>query len=85
MQKPAVLQPKPELGHRLIDINAVKFKMGWRSDATVYAWIADRDFPRPLKGSDKCARWILAEIDAYIEKMPRGVNGANPAARRKAA
>ncbi len=84
MQTAALLTPKPELGHRLIDINEVKQKMGWRSDATVYSWIADRGFPKPLKGSAKCARWILAEVDRFIEALPRGVTGENPVKKKAA-
>lgn len=72
------------IGHVLIDIDAVKTKMGWKSDSTVYQYVSDRGFPRPKKGSRRNARWLLAQVDAYIEAMPEGAAGDNPAKKAAA-
>lgn len=72
-------------GHVLLDIDQVKAKMGWKSDDTIYDYIRERGFPRPLKASRKNSRWLLSEVDAYIEQLPRGATGANPVPKRKAA
>ena len=49
-----------------IGIDRVKAALDWRSDATVYQYIASRGFPRPIKGSRKCARWLVSEVNAWI-------------------
>ena len=72
------------LGHRLLTINEVKFKMGWRSNATVYEWVSDRGFPKPRNASGKCARWLLSEVDRFIEQLPEGRIGQNPVKRKAA-
>lgn len=71
------------VGIVLIPISEVKKKLALKSDSSVYAFCRRRGFPLPLKGSKKFARWVLAEVDAYIQAMPRGADGVNPA--RKAA
>ena len=76
--KPAAEPTSTDLG----DIEDVKQKMRWRSDATVYDWIKHRGFPKPLKGSRRCARWIMAEIDKFVSGLPRGASGGNPVQRR---
>lgn len=60
------------LGAVLLDINAVKAKMGWRSDSTPYEYIRRHGFPAPKKaGKHSAARWLLSEVDEYIARMPR--------------
>lgn len=55
-----------------LDIHEVMAKMGWRARSTVYDWIANRNFPKPRKGSARWMRWSEAEVDSYISQLPLG-------------
>lgn len=35
------------------------------SPATVWRWVAERDFPRPVRLSRGCTRWRLHEVEAW--------------------
>ena len=42
------------------------------SKATLYRRMREGGFPRPLKFSSNLNRWDRAEIDAYLDRLPRG-------------
>lgn len=39
--------------------------------ATIYDWMRDRDFPRPLKIGGRNVRWIAREVDTWLKEQPR--------------
>ena len=56
------------IGLVLIDLDETKAKVGARSDATIYDWIKHKGFPAPVKGSRRFARWVLGEVDDWIQE-----------------
>ena len=50
----------------LLDLDQTKAKVGAKSDATIYDWIKTKNFPSPVKGSRRFARWVRVEVDAWI-------------------
>lgn len=38
---------------------------------TIYRWMKEGDFPRPIKLGRRVALWDEAEIDAWLAKSPR--------------
>ena len=60
----------------LLDLEETKAKVGAKSDATIYQWIKDKNFPAPVKGSRRFARWVLAEVDAWILERIKERDGA---------
>jgi prophage regulatory protein len=49
----------------LIRLEQVKARTGL-SRSTLYAYIHDGRFPRPVTISDRCVAWVESEIDAWI-------------------
>jgi len=49
----------------LIRLEQVKTRTGL-SRSTLYAYINDGRFPRPVTISDRCVAWVETEIDAWI-------------------
>lgn len=47
-------------------IDRIKDALELDSDSTVYEWIQHRKFPRPIKLTDKCARWLVSEVNDWI-------------------
>lgn len=43
------------------------------SKATIYAWIKDDLFPRPIRVGKRAVRWIEKELVAWIKSRPRTV------------
>lgn len=54
----------------LIDADEVKAKIGLRSDSRLYELMkCDPAFPKPIKGSKRYSRFVLREVNAWIEKQ----------------
>lgn len=51
----------------LIDINAVKRQTGFRSTQTIYTKMNEEGFPRPISVGARTKRWILAEVESWIQ------------------
>ncbi|MGA0584615.1 MAG: helix-turn-helix transcriptional regulator [Castellaniella sp.] len=51
----------------LIDINAVKRQTGFRSTQTIYTKMNEEGFPRPISVGARTKRWIMAEVEAWIQ------------------
>lgn len=51
----------------LIDINAVKRQTGFRSTQTIYNKMDNEGFPRPIAAGIRTKRWILAEVESWIQ------------------
>jgi prophage regulatory protein len=68
---------------RLISAREVEQKIGLRRTA-LYERIAKGEFPKPVRVSDRCSRWVEQEIDAWIAALPRGV-GPRPGSAAKRA
>jgi prophage regulatory protein len=49
----------------LIRLEAVKARTGL-SRSTLYAYMRDGRFPRPVAISERCVAWIEGEIDVWI-------------------
>jgi predicted DNA-binding transcriptional regulator AlpA len=67
------------MNQRLITIQTVKDKTGYRSSASIYTKIAENKFPRPIKLNDGSGsnRWLETEIDGWISEqveVHRGVS-----------
>lgn len=59
----------------LIRLEAVKART-CLSRSTIYAYIQDGRFPRPIAISERCVAWIEAEIDGWIaERIARARQG----------
>ena len=41
-------------------------RVGNISRATLYRWMADRDFPHPVRLTQRCTGWDSAEVDRWI-------------------
>ena len=50
---------------RILRLKDVIHKTGL-SRSTIYAWIAEGNFPKPYKISERSVRWREGEIDAWI-------------------
>ena len=51
---------------KLLDLDGLADKGLKASDTTVWRWIRDRGFPKPVKIGLR-NHWVEAEIDQYIE------------------
>lgn len=51
---------------RLLKLSDVKLKTGL-SHTTIYRWMGDDRFPKPIKLSDACVRWLEQDLDRWIE------------------
>ena len=45
------------------------------SRSSIYRSMAEGDFPRPLKLSERSNRWLSSELDAWIAGRSRAVIG----------
>jgi prophage regulatory protein len=50
----------------LIDVKAVQ-RLTSIKRSTLYDWMREGRFPRPLVLSRKCSRWRLADVNAWLE------------------
>lgn len=48
-----------------IDIKKVKAIISV-STATIYRWVENEQFPKPVKLSVNCVRWNLADIEEWL-------------------
>lgn len=58
----------PHMFDRLINIKEVSYMMGLKR-ATIYKWINEGKFPRPLKVGEKASRWKRNEILEFISRL----------------
>ncbi|SDD32753.1 helix-turn-helix transcriptional regulator [Aquimonas voraii] len=49
---------------QFLPIRAVVRRLGV-CRSTVYRWIEDNGFPKPVSIGPNCARWVAAEVDAW--------------------
>ncbi|RUO63256.1 transcriptional regulator, AlpA family [Pseudidiomarina planktonica] len=54
-----------------------ELKMHYRmSKSTIYRWIKEDKFPRPVRFSERISRWPKSELDKWEEKnRSRQLNG----------
>ena len=55
----------------LLDLHQVK-QLLQMSRSSIYAAIADGDFPRPIRVQRRGVRWFANEIDDWVKSRPRG-------------
>jgi len=63
-------QLNPFASERLIDIKEVADITGLKR-ATIYKWIKESKFPKPLKLGEKASRWKLSSIMDWIGTLPQ--------------
>ncbi|OAI51720.1 hypothetical protein AYO46_07525 [Betaproteobacteria bacterium SCGC AG-212-J23] len=52
---------------KLIGLPTLKAKLDIKGNSTVYEWIRERGFPKQVSnGGGRFARWVEAEVDAWI-------------------
>ena len=55
---------------RLIDADEFMYKLGLRSESRFYELVkTDHNFPKPLKRGKRYSRWVLSEVDEYIQSL----------------
>jgi prophage regulatory protein len=52
---------------RILRLSDVKERTGL-SRSTIYLYISDGIFPRPINLGARCVGWLESEIDSWIEK-----------------
>lgn len=50
----------------MVDVKTLSRKVGV-SVPTLYRWIGELGFPRPIKLSARCSRWPMADVEEWIE------------------
>lgn len=50
----------------MVDVKTLSRTVGV-SVPTLYRWMSEQGFPRPIKLSARCSRWPMADIEAWIE------------------
>ncbi len=56
---------------QLLDLHQVK-QLLQMSRSSIYAAIADGDFPKPIRVGRRAVRWFANEIYTWVESRPRG-------------
>lgn len=51
----------------LLDINDVKHQTGIRSTQTIYTKMKTCGFPRPISIGNRSNRWILKEVEEWVQ------------------
>jgi prophage regulatory protein len=64
--KEATHQPQ-DTKERILRLSDVKERTGL-SRSTIYLYINDGVFPRPINLGARCVGWLESEIDGWIEK-----------------
>lgn len=59
-----------------IRLPAVKQMIGVSATSTIYGWIADGRFPRPVKLSARVAAWDLEAIEKWMADVRSGKTAA---------
>jgi prophage regulatory protein len=52
--------------NRMVDVKTLSRAVGV-SVPTLYRWMGELDFPRPIKLSARCSRWPMADVEEWIE------------------
>lgn len=55
----------PDIRRRFLRLDEVKARTGL-SRSTIYAYVQEGRFPRPVPISTRCVGWIEAELDDWI-------------------
>lgn len=55
------------IGTVLLTIQDVKNKTGYRSTQTIYTKMESEGLPRPISIGNRSKRWILAEVEAWVQ------------------
>ncbi len=45
------------------------------SRATIYRWMAEGSFPRPIKIGERANRWLSSDLSAWLASRSRAVIG----------
>lgn len=53
-------------GKKLLDLQSVEQLSGFKR-STIYARVAEKTFPPPVKLSSKASRWIASEVEAWLD------------------
>ena len=68
---------------RLLRISEVQARTSL-GRSTIYRWAAEGRFPAPVMLGGRVARWVEAEVEAWMrERLEKGRRGSVPAAGRK--
>ncbi len=59
----------------LLNIGDVKKQTGYRSTQTIYNKMANEGFPRPISIGDRSKRWLLSEVEAWVQDQIKKSRG----------
>lgn len=59
----------------LLNIGDVKKQTGYRSTQTIYNKMASEGFPRPISIGDRSKRWLLSEVEAWVQDQIKKSRG----------
>ena len=62
--------PAPTRPARLLRLSEVEARIGLKKSA-IYAGMATKSFPAPVRLGNRCVAWHEAEIDAWIASRSR--------------
>jgi predicted DNA-binding transcriptional regulator AlpA len=51
-----------------------KSMLGGVNRSTVYRWIKNEGFPKPIKLSPSCSVWSISEVQAWLRSRQRGAS-----------
>ena len=51
-----------------------KSMLGGVNRSTVYRWIKNEGFPKPIKLSPSCSVWSISEVQAWLSSRQRGAS-----------
>ena len=54
----------------------VQARIGGVGTSTLYRWVKEGSFPRPLQIGGKCVRWREDEVETWIATRPRTTGAA---------
>ena len=57
----------PETMHKYASDRQLAVRYGV-DRGTIWRWVRERDFPQPVKMSEKCTRWRLANVEDWEVK-----------------
>jgi len=72
------ISPVPDDDEAMAIEDVCKFFGGLKPihPATIYKWIANKGFPKPVKLGPRTSRWLKSELVAYRRTMIAGRDGA---------
>jgi prophage regulatory protein len=56
----------PDEGFISVDTASVLFEI---SSATLWRWVKDGNFPKPVKLGDNCTRWNVGTLRKYVQDL----------------